>query len=436
MMENYLMTNRKRWSRATVAVVFSVMTILGATACYAWIQQERATNEARRAYAVAQNYTAQSNSSGLSVQNAPAQANYSLTPNASRSVSFAKVVHNSLPLEQHTLVKLIRSTPKEGNSEKKTEARNQLMRLVEQELDSRFASQAAELSLLEKRVAEAKEKLAQRMKRKEEIMERRVAELLSEPDDLAWNADINVPNANDPLPSPLLSLPVQPSNSLQSTNYPPAFQSAPHNANLVAGPAASPGSGTPLNFSVPVGNPPSELIPPSSATEPKLPLYEPALAANTRNDIATLLEEAIDLESEFEELDGLTPEGKIEAVQRLTLRKRLRKLELGLEAAVKKTEIDCRLLSSSLDLALKEYVFSEQEFVNTKELYNKGAASILQFKTHELELERLKQKVTTLEQELEAKSDGKESVSERIQRLRNKMVDILETQKPAPEVNY
>jgi hypothetical protein len=429
-------TNNKRWSRAKIAMVFSLTTILGATACYAWIQQERATNEARRAYAVAQNYTAQSNGSGLPLQNAPAQANYSLTPNASRSVSFAKVVHNSLPLEQHTLVKLIRSTPKEGNSEKKTEARNQLMRLVEQELDSRFASQAAELSLLEKRVAEAKEKLAQRMKRKEEIMERRVAELLSEPDDLAWNADINVPNANDPLPSPLLSLPVQPSNSLQSTNYPPTFQSAPHNANLVAGPAASPGSGTPLNFSVPVGNPPSELIPPSSATEPKLPLYEPALAANTRNDIATLLEEAIDLESEFEELDGLTPEGKIEAVQRLTLRKRLRKLELGLEAAVKKTEIDCRLLSSSLDLALKEYVFSEQEFVNTKELYNKGAASILQFKTHELELERLKQKVTTLEQELEGKSDGKESVSERIQRLRNKMEDILETQKPAPEVNY
>jgi chromosome segregation ATPase len=74
--------------------------------------------------------------------------------------------------------------------------------------------------------------------------------------------------------------------------------------------------------------------------------------------------------------------------------------------------------------------------VNTKELYNKGAASILQFKTHELELERSKQKVTTLEQELESKSDGKESVSERIQRLRNKMEDILETQKPAPEVNH
>jgi len=393
------MTNRKRWSRATVAVVFSVMTILGATACYAWIQQERATNEARRAYAVAQNYTAQPYGSGLSLQNAPAQANYSLTPNASSSVSFAKVVHNSLPLEQHTLVKLIRSTPKEGNTEKKTEARDQLMRLVEQELVGRLLSQEAELRLLEKRITEAKEKLAQRVARKNEIVERRMAELLAEPDDLAWNADINVPNANTPQLSPLLSLPIQPSSLQPSSSLPPLL-SAPQNANPAVGPAASPGNGTPLNAT------------------------------------ATLLEEAIDLESEFEELDGFSPEGKIEAVQRLAFRKRIRKLELGLEAAMKRTEIDCRLLSSSLDLARKEYDFSEQEFVNTNELYMKGAASNSQFKTHELKLEQLKQKVTNLEQELEVKSDGEKSVSERIQTLRKKMDDILEVQKPAPEANY
>jgi len=120
----------------------------------------------------------------------------------------------------------------------------------------------------------------------------------------------------------------------------------------------------------------------------------------------------------------------------LAFRKRIRKLELGLEAAMKRTEIDCRLLSSSLDLARKEYDFSEQEFVNTNELYMKGAASNSQFKTHELKLEQLKQKVTNLEQELEVKSDGEKSVSERIQTLRKKMDDILEVQKPAPEANY
>ena len=446
------MTNRKRWSRATIAVVFSVMTILGATACFAWIQQERATNEAMRAYAVAPNYTAQPYGSGLSVQNAPAQANYSLTPNASRSVSFAKVVHNSLPLEQHTLVSLIRSTPKEGSSEKKTEARNQLMRLVEQELDSRFASQAAELSLLEKRVAEAKEKLAQRMKRKEEIMERRVAELLSEPDDLAWNADINVPNANTPQLSPLLSLPVQPSSSLQPTssslqpnslqpnslqpnNSLPPFQSAPQNANPVAGPVASPGSGTPLNFSFPMSNTPSEPIPSAGTPEPKFTSEEPAPAAKTPNNFASLTEEAIDLESEFEELDGLTPEAKIEEVHRLTLRKRLRRLELDLEAAIKKTESAERLKTRDFDMAGNELNRAKLKLTTFVPL--RGVSiSELEYKQQETEVEIAEHKVAKLQQELSDLEDEVKEASERVQRLRKKMDDILKVQKPAPEVTY
>ena len=441
------MTNRKRWSRATIAVVFSVMTILGATACFAWIQQERATNEAMRAYAVAPNYTAQPYGSGLYVQNAPAQANYSLTPNASRSVSFAKVVHNSLPLEQHTLVSLIRSTPKEGNSEKKTEARNQLMRLVEQELDSRFASQAAELSLLEKRVAEAKEKLAQRMKRKEEIMERRVAELLSEPDDLAWNADINVPNANTPQLSSLLSLPVQPSSSLQPTsgsllpnslqpnNSLLPFQSAPQNANPVAGPVASPGSGTPLNFSFPMSNTPSEPIPSAGTPEPKFTSEEPAPAAKTPNNFASLTEEAIDLESEFEELDGLTPEAKIEEVHRLTLRKRLRRLELDLEAAIKKTESAERLKTRDFDMAGNELNRAKLKLTTFVPL--RGVSiSELEYKQQETEVEIAEHKVAKLQQELSDLEDEVKEASERVQRLRKKMDDILKVQKPAPEVTY
>ena len=392
-------------------------------------------------------WTAQPYGSGLYVQNAPAQANYSLTPNASRSVSFAKVVHNSLPLEQHTLVSLIRSTPKEGNSEKKTEARNQLMRLVEQELDSRFASQAAELSLLEKRVAEAKEKLAQRMKRKEEIMERRVAELLSEPDDLAWNADINVPNANTPQLSSLLSLPVQPSSSLQPTssslqpnslqpnNSLPPFQSAPQNANPVAGPVASPGSGTPSNFSFPMSNTPSEPIPSAGTPEPKFTSEEPAPAAKTPNNFESLTEEAIDLESEFEELDGLTPERKIEEVHRLTLRKRLRRLELDLEAAIKKTESAERLKTRDFDMAGNELNRAKLKLTTFVPL--RGVSiSELEYKQQETEVEIAEHKVAKLQQERSDLKDEVKEASERVQRLRKKMDDILKVQKPAPEVTY
>ena len=191
-----------------------------------------------------------------------------------------------------------------------------------------------------------------------------------------------------------------------------------------------------MDFSIPMFNPSSEPIPPASATEPKVPLDEPAPAANTPNELAKLLEEAIDLESEFEELDDLTPEAKIEAVYRLTLRKRIRKLELGLNAAIKRSESDRRLLSSSLDLAMKELAYSEQECLKAKELYNKGALASSEFMARELELERVKFRVKKLEQDIGAKSYDEKSVLDSIDTLHNKTDAILRAPKPAPEVNY
>jgi hypothetical protein len=184
-----------------------------------------------------------------------------------------------------------------------------------------------------------------------------------------------------------------------------------------------------------MGNPPSEPIPPASATEPKLPLDEPAPATNTPNELAKLLEEVIDLESEFEELDGLTPEGKIEAVQRLTLRKRLRKLELGLEAAMKKRDNAVRSKVLDLDLANKEHSQSQIDLITLEPL--RGiTVSELDYNQRKTTSEIAKHKVTRLQQELvDLKDEGKE-VLERIQTLRKKMDDILEVQKPAPTVTY
>ena len=190
-----------------------------------------------------------------------------------------------------------------------------------------------------------------------------------------------------------------------------------------------------MNFSFPMSNTPSEPIPSAGTPEPKFTSEEPAPAAKTPNNFESLTEEAIDLESEFEELDGLTPERKIEEVHRLTLRKRLRRLELDLEAAIKKTESAERLKTRDFDMAGNELNRAKLKLTTFVPL--RGVSiSELEYKQQETEVEIAEHKVAKLQQELSDLEDEVKEASERVQRLRKKMDDILKVQKPAPEVTY
>jgi FtsZ-binding cell division protein ZapB len=184
-----------------------------------------------------------------------------------------------------------------------------------------------------------------------------------------------------------------------------------------------------------MSNTPSEPIPSAGTPEPKFTSEEPAPAAKTPKNFASLTEEAIDLESEFEELDGLTPERKIEEVHRLTLRKRLRRLELDLEAAIKKTESAERLKTRDFDMAGNELNRAKLKLTTFVPL--RGVSiSELEYKQQETEVEIAEHKVAKLQQERGDLKDEVKEASERVQRLRKKMDDILKVQKPAPEVTY
>lgn len=436
----------RRWSRVASAVAFSTIAIVGATACFALLQEKRSTNQLVNTYADLSNTKTLPYQQLSSVYSSGLEAGNRLVP--SSAVNVARTVRYSIPIEQQTLVSFLAS--KEVGTEKKTEARKQLTRMVEQELDSRFASQEAELSLLEKRIADAKTKLAQRNHRKKEIVERRIAELLSEPDDLAWNADGNLKTLNDSLPPsyPNANNANYPLNAIAPNPYPSSFFSSGPPVNTAPLPNVDvPESKAPVQipeWSDPLGSLPL-LAPPSSIDNENIELPNIGLASkaapvetkdlplDAKNGIASLLDEANAIEAEFAELEGLTNEGKVGHVQQLGIRKRIRKLELGLESKTTKAEKDLSLNRLSFELASKELELSEQECNRARELYNKGQASSSEIDVRKIEMERAKHKVETLRREIEFDSDVLKKAPDRIQELRKKLDEVLQGPKPASQ---
>ncbi len=123
-----------------------------------------------------------------------------------------------------------------------------LSETVSKLFDLRHAAQAKQVEKLEAELASAKELHRKRGERKNEIVERRIAELLEAADDLAWNRDLRsgapissapaqsfqlnsvpsnyVPNLNGPLSTHSSSLPSQPVAPGQSPSFtPPSYDS-------------------------------------------------------------------------------------------------------------------------------------------------------------------------------------------------------------------
>ena len=440
----------RRWSRVASSMAFAAIAIVGATACYAWLQEKRSTNQLMNTYPNYSGATTLPYPQSTRVYSPGQEVGSNLIP--SGAVSVARTVRYSIPIEQQTLVSFLAS--KDVGTEKKTEARKQLTRMVEQELDSRFASQEAELSLLEKRIADAKTKLAQRTNRKKEIVERRIAELLSEPDDLAWNADGNLKTLNDSLPPsyPNANNVNYPLNAIGPNLFPSSLPSSPSLSPVNTVPllnADTPEMTAPTQ--IPEWVVPSSSLPPSatqsltenenreSPNSPNNVLTIKAAPSGThdpvdaKNDIAGLLDEANAIEAELAELDGLTNEGKVEQVQQMGIRKRIRKLELGLVAERKKGERDLSLNRLSFELASKELELAEKELNTAQELYNTGAMSNSEINARKIELERAKHKVATLAREIEFDSDVLKEAPDRIQELQKKLEAVLPAPKPASQ---
>ncbi len=79
---------------------------------------------------------------------------------------------------------------RQASGEKKSELRKSLNEAVSKQFELRHAFQGRQVEKLEAELAAAKELHKKRGERKDEIIERRIAELLESADDLAWNREL------------------------------------------------------------------------------------------------------------------------------------------------------------------------------------------------------------------------------------------------------
>ena len=151
------------------------------------------------------------------------------------------------------------------------------------------------------------------------------------------------------------------------------------------------------------------------------------------NELESLSSDAIEVESDLEELEGLTASGKAEAIQRLALRKRIKQLELRLDEASKDIKRQQQSHLSALELAKKELNFFEGELKDAKRLLSEGAISKSEVEAKMLDMERAKFKVESLRDEQVAPMERLSSISDRLNLIRKKLDESLQP-KFLPEV--
>lgn len=134
----------------------------------------------------------------------------------------------------------LRNQLRTATGDQKKELSKSLNEAVGKLFDLRHAAQAKQVEKLETELAEAKELLKKRGDRKEEIVQRRIAELLQAADDLAWNREIGgQPSATRGYPGnqtfpPASMQPAQPSyQGNYPGNYSGSYQVVPYTNPLV-----------------------------------------------------------------------------------------------------------------------------------------------------------------------------------------------------------
>ncbi len=197
----------------------------------------------------------------------PSQSSHPTGLTLANQISPQDSAENSAMAEINQLRNQLRSA---GDDEKKA-VRKSLTVAVGKLFDLRHAAQAKQVEKLEAELAEAKELHKKRGERKEEIVERRIAELLQSADDLAWNREIaGQPNAasNYVMPNSRYALP--------NSNYavPNNRQTTPQNPNTLYYMVPTPSGGY---QTIPYGTSPVDpnSIPPSSTPPQFIPLRAP-----------------------------------------------------------------------------------------------------------------------------------------------------------------
>ena len=115
----------------------------------------------------------------------------SFTNNYQNTTSISGAAQDLAEAAAMAQVKQLQNQWRSANSEQKKTLRTSLNEALTKLFDLRHANQGKQVAQLETELAEAKELHKKRGERKDEIVERRLSELLDSPDDLAWNRELN-----------------------------------------------------------------------------------------------------------------------------------------------------------------------------------------------------------------------------------------------------
>ena len=333
------------------------------------------------------------------------------------SIAFGGAYGMPRPQDRQTkLIESIHSLP--SDSKEQAELRQTLRSLVEAELSQRLEKQEAELKQIEQRLKEAKSKLDQRKSKQNEIVDRRIADLLQKHDDLDWAS--STASQNNTIVAPELQAPIQQrtdTNIVGAQGDPFAWLSRVE-AQVVRG--ATSASRSTIKTT-------DDALTPTADTDLATSIEKESrfVTSAEAGQITAAMNEALELEATLDtglgdDFSSLSGDEKKAIAKALSLPKRIRLLELKLEVLDANKEMIASRLGFQVNLAESKHEVAKQELEISHELVKKRAEGIMESRKKELEMRVAKTLVT--ESVLEAESYKRQmyDLAKRITNVRKK----------------
>jgi hypothetical protein len=289
---------------------------------------------------------------------------------------------------------------------------------VETELMQRFKKQEAELKQIEQRLKEAKSKLNQRKDKRFEIVERRVFDLLQKRDELDWASSTT--NQNNAIVIPEGQAPIQQrtdTNIIDAQGDPFAWLSRVE-TQLV------PNGTQPNNSTIKATD---DVSTQTADTNPSASLGKESrfVTSAEASQITSAMNEALELEATIdtelgEAFANLSDFEKKVEVNFLSLPRRIRLLELKLEALEANKQTITSRLGLQVSLAESKQEVAKQELEISNELVKAHAEGPMEGRKKELELRVAKTLVTESILEAESYKSKMDDLAKRIKNVRKK----------------
>ncbi|MCY2984333.1 MAG: hypothetical protein NTY15_11960 [Planctomycetota bacterium] len=269
-------------------------------------------------------------------------------------------------------------------------------------MKQRFEKQEAELKQIEQRLEEAKAKLAQRKSKQNEIVDRRIADLLQKHDDLDWASS----TAGQ---SELMT-----NSSEKSSTAVPDMVRQIHDG---VAKTSTPNAAKPINSIAKAANGVPNADSDDLTSIKKANILDSSAESG---QISAVMNEAIELEATIDgevsrEITRLSDANKKRISNALSLPKRIRLLELKLDVLQVNKESIIRRLGVELSLGEANLEVAKQDLEISNQLAKEGAEGLLENRKKKFEMQVAETRVVQLQMELQSFNDQMDNLAKRVE---------------------